>query len=471
MSQNVFTYADLFVSSYQFEKMTQLHLSRQLNEHSKLTLSGIVPEEKLDQYVEQADENERIELFVQDGARKRVLFQGVVTKLSVQAVRNVRHIVIEAYSTTIQMDIAKKTRSFQNKQLAYRDLFAKITAQYPEADAVDEASGGKQIGGLLVQYKETDWEFAKRLASHFQAPLVPVCTQKGLRYFVGIPDSGEPQKLEEYNYTIKKNLQEYKRKAENDKQDFTEQNTISYEVTSNKILDLCSTVTFQRRTLYVYSAETRMEHGILVNQYVLRDQKGLLSWPELSLAELAGSSLFGKVLDVDKDSVKVHLSIDQKQTVDEAIWFPYSTVYSSPDGSGWYCMPEIGDEVRLYFPDAKEQNAFAASSVDLLSSDPQKRSDPSIKSISTKYGKQIIFRPGAIEIIGSGKLLMRLTDDGGIEINSDKKITLTAKEDIEITGGEKVLIHGEAGVDMKQADATLSIVDDVTLSGAKVNIK
>ncbi len=34
-----------------------------------------------------------------------------------------------------------------------------------------------------------------------------------------------------------------------------------------------------------------------------------------------------------------------------------------------------------------------------------------------------------------------------------------------------MVIHGEAGVDMKQADATLSIVDDVTLSGAKVNIK
>ncbi|MED4570701.1 phage tail protein [Brevibacillus agri] len=470
MSQSVYTYADIFVSTYQFEKITQLSLIKQVNDHIKLTVSGIVPEEKLDQYVEQADENERIEVSVQDGARKRVLFQGIVTKLSVRAVRGVRYIDIEAYSATLQMDVAKKTRSFQNKQRTYRDLFAQITGEYPSAHVVDEASDGRKIGGLLVQYKETDWEFAKRLASHFHAPLVPVCTQKGLRYFVGVPNLGEPQKLEEHNYTIQKNLKEYKLKSENDMQDITEQNTISYEVASNKILDLGSPVAFLRRTLYVYRAETRIEHGILVHQYVLRDQKGL-GCPTLFPPELAGSSLFGKVLDVAKDSVKVHLYVDKKQPVDEAIWFSYSTVYSSPDGSGWYCMPEVGDEVRLYFPDANEQHAFAASSVDLLSSDPQKRSDPSVKSISTKYGKQIIFRPGAIEIIGNGKLLMRLTDDGGIEINSDKKITLTAQEDIEIIGGEKVVIHGEAGVDMKQADATLSIVDDVTLSGAKVNIK
>lgn len=470
MSQSVLTYANIYISPYQFEKITQLSLIKQVNDHIRLTLNGIVPEEKLDQYVERADENERIEVFVQDGSWKRILFQGIVTKLSVHAARDVRSITIEAYSATFQMDVAKKTRSFQNKHLAYRDVFASITGEYTGGDVVDEASGGKQIGGLRVQYKETDWEFAKRLASHFHAPLVPVCTQKGLRYFVGIPDLGEPQKLEEYNYTIKKNLMEYRLKSENDKQGISEQNTISYEVTSNKILDLCSPVTFQRRTLYVYRAETRIEHGILVNHYVLRDQKGLGCFT-IFPTELAGSSLFGKILDVSKDTVKVHLSIDEKQPVGEAIWFPYSTVYSSPDGSGWYCMPEIGDEVRLYFPDAKEENAIAASSVNLESSDPKKRSDPSVKSISTKYGKQIIFQPGAIEIIGNGKLLMRLTDEGGIEINSDKKIILTAKEDIEITGGDKVVIHGEAGVDMKQADATLSIIDDVTLSGAKVHIK
>ncbi|UHA74780.1 contractile injection system protein, VgrG/Pvc8 family [Paenibacillus sp. 481] len=470
MSQAVYTYTNVFVAPYQFETITDLKLTKQTNEHAKLTISGIVPESKLDQYVVRANEQEHIELFVQDEDNKIVLFQGIVTSIAVQAVRNVRSITIEARSSSYLMDIKRESRTFQNKQLAYTELFSTIGQSYPQYDVIDEASQGKSIGGLLVQYKETDWQFAKRLASHFNAPLVPNTTLRGVKYVVGVPESSEPQRLEEFNYTIKKDLNEYRLKSSSDMQDIYEQNMISYEVTSNKIVQLCSPVIFQQRTLYVYRVETSIANGVLINKYTLRDKKGLSS-QKLYNNGLSGISLFGKILDVSKDRVKVQLHIDGQQSKSKAIWFPYSTVFSSPDGTGWYCMPETGDEIRVYFPDEREENAFAASSVDTDAPDPERRSDPSVKSISTKYGKQIVFKPGAIEIIGSGKLLMRLTDEGGIEINSDKKIVLSAVEDIEINGGAKVLIQGEEGVDLKQANASLNILEQVQLSGAKVNIE
>lgn len=34
--------------------------------------------------------------------------------------------------------------------------------------------------------------------------------------------------------------------------------------------------------------------------------------------------------------------------------------------------------------------------------------------------------PGSVEIIGNGSLLMRLSDEGGIEVNSDKSIVMNA---------------------------------------------
>ena len=40
----------------------------------------------------------------------------------------------------------------------------------------------------------------------------------------------------------------------------------------------------------------------------------------------------------------------------------HETVYSSPDGTGWYSMPEVGDTVRLYVPD-KEGRCLVTSSV------------------------------------------------------------------------------------------------------------
>ncbi|GIO31566.1 MULTISPECIES: contractile injection system protein, VgrG/Pvc8 family [Paenibacillus] len=470
MSQTIYSSADISVSHYRFERITDLRLVKQVGEHVKLSVSGVVSEEMLDKYVEQVEADDTIRVTVRDKDKVITLFQGVITNMSVQAVRDVRTMTIEAHSSTITMDFRKESRSFQNEHMPYSQLFKRVMASYPKSDMIDEASQGKNIGGLIVQYQETDWAFIKRLASHFHAPLIPMSSGEGVKFFIGIPDLGEPRELREHNYTIHKNLKEYKTKSENGVDGIHEHNSISYSVTSHQWLELGSAVKFQRSTMYVSRVETKLEHDLLIHQYELKDRKGLLC-PVQYRYELAGTSLFGKILDVAKDKVKLGLNIDQDQPVHEAMWFPYSTVYSSPDGSGWYCMPEVGDEVRLYFPDEQEKHAFAASSVDKESADPQKRSDPSVKSISTKYGKQIVFKPGSVEIIGGGQLLMKLTDDGGIEINSDKKISLSAMEDIEITGGAKIMIQGDTGVELVQGGASMRIEDEVTMSGGRVNIE
>ena len=470
MGQSVHTFASVFTSPFEFEKISSLKITQELNQHTKLFISGIIPEEKIDQYVEKTDDDETIEVFFQNGDEKTVLFQGIVTNMTVQAAMNVRSMTIEALSSTFLMDVKKNSCSFQNKDETYTEIFSRLTSAYPHSDIIDEATKDKPIGGLLVQYQETDWEFIKRLASHFNAPLIPACRFQGAKYYIGVPDLPETNTLEEYNYSINKDLKAYKLKSENEIQDLSEQNLISYEITTAQPLDLGSPVEFQNQTLYVSKAVTEMENGLLLNKYTLRDKLGF-SRRTISNHTLSGASLFGKILDVSKDIVKVHLEIDQEQPKDQAMWFPYSTVNSSPDGSGWYCMPEPGDQVRLYFPDEDEKNAFTASSVNLESSDPQKRSDPSVKSISTKYGKQIIFQKGAIDIIGNGKLLMRLTDDGGIEINSNKKIALNAGDNIEISGGNKIFMQGDQGINLKQTGANLNILNNVSLSGAKVNIE
>lgn len=470
MSQLGYTYVDLRVGPYEFVKILDFKLIKQTNDHAQLSIHGIISEEIQDQYVEQADEQDHIQVSVHDGKRLIPLFQGVVTHLSVQALRQVRSMSIEASSSTILMDMEKKTRTFQNPQLSYQQLFTDVSRVYPGAHVENEATLGKSMGAMTVQYKETDWKFIRRLASRLHAPLLPLSTLNGMSYAVGVPDLNDTAELNEFNYTVKKNLKEFIWKSADNEMDIQEHNCISYEVTSGALLELGSRVKFKGRTLYVYRAEISMENGVFVNRYTLRDKQGfgcITEYPH----SLVGASLFGNVLDIVKDKVKVHLQVDHAKPAHEAMWFPYSTVYSSPDGSGWYCMPEIGDEVRLYFPDEHEHHAFAASSVDLATSDPQKRSDPSVKSMSNKYGKQIVFRQGAVEIIANGRMLLRLTDDGGIEMNSDKKIAITAQEDIEIQGGSNVLIQGDEGIDLIQAGATLQIQDVVTISGGKVNIK
>lgn len=71
---------------------------------------------------------------------------------------------------------------------------------------------------------------------------------------------------------------------------------------------------------------------------------------------------------MERDTVQVLIGCDENQAGCGTRVFPYATVYSTPDGTGWYCMPEIGDAVRLYFPCEKDADAYVASSVHLQSS-------------------------------------------------------------------------------------------------------
>ena len=66
---------------------------------------------------------------------------------------------------------------------------------------------------------------------------------------------------------------------------------------------------------------------------------------------------------VRADVVRVSLRTDARKETGK--WFSFSTVYSSPDGSGWYCMPEPGDEIRLYFPTEQEKHGYVISAVHL----------------------------------------------------------------------------------------------------------
>lgn len=453
------------------KKIIELKIVREINEHAKLKIRGIISEENEDKYVEEANDKSFINISVNDNENNiKNLFQGIVTDISIDTQNNVRILEIEALSRTYLMDIKKMVRTFQDENYTYMDVINILNNENGNVLAMDNITDDKKIDKLIVQYKETDWELIKRLASHFNAGLIPECQLDGTKYIIGMRKDGISYSLDEFNYSIKKSIHEYKEKYENGIETLNDMNLISYEITTNKMLNLCEAVNFNGKNLYVYKAIIEICDSEFINKYVLRDEKGMKIQKRYN-DKLIGLSLKGNILDTKNDVVKIKLDIDSSQNKDTAKWFPYSTVYSSEDGTGWYCMPEVGDAIRLYFPDNEEKNAYAISSVNLKSSNSQKRSDPSVKNIGTKYGKQLVMKPGAVEIIGGNNLLMRMTDDGGIEIKSDKKIILDAQDDIEIKGKAKVSIKGDEGVDLTQNSANLAIKDDVKMTGGKVKIE
>lgn len=151
-------------------------------------------------------------------------------------------------------------------------------------------------------------------------------------------------------------------------------------------------------------------------------------------------------------------------------------------------MPEIGDSVRIYFPDEKEDHAYAISSVhDEV--DPSvntamqteagaaagagggysgQRDDPNVKSLRNKAGKEIRLAPEGVYILADGTTIT-LLDDGGVAIISDNDITFESKKNIVLYAEQEVNIVGDTGVDISCLEtASIKMKEKVEIVGQEV---
>lgn len=249
----VYTYGDIIISNYEFVKITDLRIERKINEHAELYVKGIIDSVKGDKYVEGANDKSFIKVSLKDDKNNvKDLFQGIIINISINSSNDIKTLEIQGLSQTFLMDINKKNRTFQNEGSTYRNIINTVNSSYKNISIVDNITETSKIDTFVVQYKETDWEFIKRLASYFNSWVVPECQLEDIKYSIGKTGMLKAYSLEEFNYSIKKGIQEYKIKEGNGVSGLDDINLITYEVITNKMLDLCDSVTFKGRNLYVY---------------------------------------------------------------------------------------------------------------------------------------------------------------------------------------------------------------------------
>ncbi len=471
MELSVTTYNNLQVGPYEMTHLLELKLVKKINDHARLYFTGIVPEENKDSYVEMTKCHTQIEVNqVDDDSKNIPIFKGTVTDIGVKSVRGIYYVEAQAVSNTYDMDIKLKSRSFQNKGMTYKEIIDKIISNYSGADAIDMASKGSSIDKLTVQYNETDWQFLKRMASRFNVGLVPNAVAATPKFWFGVPEGIGGGNLEEFNYSITKNISDFRNSSENFIQGIGENDFVYYEVETDKFLDIGYEVKFKEKSLLVCEAVTSMKDSVLRHQYIMAPKKGL-SQNILYNNQIIGLSLEGKVIEVSKDNVKVHLDIDNGQNTNDIWWFPYSSVYTAEGNSGWYCMPETNDHVRIYFPDSKEENAIAISSVrkNSESGGNNKFDNPDVKYFRTKSGKELKFSPDEILITAQdGGVYIRLSEKDGIEISSKSGIKVTSSDNVSIDSGKKVIISSQECIDINCNGSSITMDGSTTIKGSEV---
>jgi hypothetical protein len=477
---------------YELRDIVEVKIMQTINQHAKLYVKGVListePKEgeqqaaAEDQTIQDTNAGKAAALYSvdEDGKIER-LFQGIILNVKQTQKSEVKYIEVEAISASYVLDIKKNSRSFQQTSASYDDIIQLVTdGQIDVKNCEDQ----KQTGKLIVQYKETDWEFLRRLASHFNTGLVPVANSDTAQLYFGVPIGQEAKEIKVAAYSIQKSLGKYQTVQANDvthsNPSLDDTDFITYKVESFDRLAIGDAVNFLNHTLYVREIAAALEKGIIKYSYTMVSKPGLVQ-KDLFNENLIGVSLMAEVKVITKDQVQAHIVEIDSEWDGAADWyFPYSTVFSSPDGSGWYCMPEPGDTVHIHFPNHKEEASVAASSVnsdqssqgqDRNKESDEPRSDPDKKSFSNKYGKEVLFTPDGIYITDkAGAIFINLTDADGITIVSEKDVTINAKENIYLKADKELLITAGESLTLKGRSSTISMDKEniITIQGDKV---
>ncbi len=441
---------------------------QQVNEHASVRISGMFPFDKKDEYMQAA----RRQLWVRVAAvtpegTETILMNGVMENMEIQVKGRTCRMELEIGSGTVLMDCDKRTRSFQNTELLYSDVLDVCSRQYDAAAKIMTAAKGKSIGGFLMQYRETDWNFIKRLAGMNHTVVVADCYTHGEKYYFGLPERNNTIEEDHVEYSSCYDMEEYWQKKDRGLP-VTPADTTSYVWESRDIYRLGDCGLINGHQQFVWKIETAMKGNVLYHTYYMRPKSGYRA-PLQYNAGVSGASLAGIVRGVSGEKVQMEILEDENKQGAGAYWFPYATVYSTPDGTGWYCMPEIGDKIRLYFPTEKEQDAYAASAYH--EGGAGLRSTPEKKFWRNKEGKEIQLAPGKILLTNNNGTYIELSDAKGVEIVSAGTVSLSAGGMLSISSRSSTIeLSAPNRVKLKQGDTVMDLGGDLNMSGAQIKL-
>lgn len=461
------------IEPFEFIALRELKINQNVNEHATAEINMCIENDKQMEYMKilsdetwvkiigVGEQNESGEL------EYKVLFHGVVTDFILSHNNYETTLRIEMASGTILMDLRPHFRVLQNKDSSCDEIYRQITNVYPNGKVICQEGNNDKTKGVLIQYQETDWKFLRRVAGRTGLILVPDVQNKGIRYTIGLP-LGAKKELSLGNINIRLHIGSFMQRYRNGMASLQIEDMQELILTDREIYQIGDYISYQGKDYYIQQIQTVYEKGECNHTYRLKTKEAIKILP-FQHDEVTGCSFSATILGVEKDEVQIEIKDDEWKALDGKKWFPYSTVYSSTDGTGWYCMPEQGDSVRLYVP-SKEEDSFVISSVHKPTE--SSRQNPDIKSLKTKYGKEICFTPESILMTNNKGLMIELNDNEGITISSNKNIVIEADDNLTISStNSSLLLAADESLQVKQGSTSMTLDEDIHFTGGEFRIQ
>ena len=347
--------------------------------------------------------------------KTKVLFKGIIENFRFSNDLGVCICHIEAFSKSLLLDKEKNDRLFQNKEDNIKSVVEKVSSK--SETRVIYNTETKKLGQLFLQYRETDWEFIKRIASNFGEVLVADYKSGLTAFYYGMPYSEDMVHFHPDHYESGFEIDIYEKKDLLESDHNIPAGDIYYTVSDYSDYELGSKADFMGKIFYIKEKKVEAKEGYLVFTYKLCDKQYIKSTPKLN-ENITGLVIGGKVVDVKEEHIYVKSDIDCSDSVFPVVWMPIT-------GNVMYCMPEVNSRVQLYFGDSEESKiVFASDIIDYI-----KKSN---RGLITEDKKGMSVDENSVKCGGSSMLSLSsaLTNFGSIEkfhINAKGKIKIEAQ--------------------------------------------
>ena len=290
-----------------------------------------------------------------------IIFCGVIGNLLSQKIEGNRQLLkVQAWSNSCQLDIERRTRTFQNPKKTLADVLKKIAESYTGGKAeLNAEKPDTVIERMLYQENETDWEFLKRLAESLGILVFVDCKTDVLRIALGNAFFvREGANLVSNEVCRRVPLLLCKQVQENT--DAKARSCYYGEVdlsTKDLSIGVGYDCMYEDQKQMVRRSVIKERLGILENSLTIVHAEGCRPhpWNELRHWNQA-SVLMGKVLEVKGTDIRVQFACDKEQKKEEALWIPYENEM----GNYLYSMPDENDTVVVYFQENGMLAAFSS---------------------------------------------------------------------------------------------------------------
>ena len=386
------------------------------NEHTVLIMNGYLNEKEKYHLAEAY--GSKIRLRLEEGGV--TLFHGYLVDVRVDHVGNTREIRLRAASGSFRIDRKLESESFQNPEEAYAEI-ARKTAESAGARVICTEGIGKPIQKPVIRYRETAWQFIKRLASGLGTCIVPDILTGERNFWFGMRKGESIPSLEGEEYTVG-----ICRERDGGKV------TTIYKVKSRGFYKIGDRTTLSGLEWIVCGVKAVFQRGELTFRYLLKQEEIVKT---IYLDRFTGLGLKGTIAEVRNEQVRIALDIDEGRETGQYFydWYPET-------GNSLYAMPEPGARAVLCFGERDEREGFVMHSLPNSMKDGWNRKnryldtregnmlhlDEESIAISKEGNRTVCLGNSFISANSAGKL--RIVADGSVKMSAKKIIMRTPDE-------------------------------------------